>query len=64
MTEDLVTELTKHETRVCPIECKSGETLKGETCVECSEKRVWVVRGTDGKLTSHPVPETVLSKFR
>ena len=39
-------------------------SLKGETCVECSEKRVWVVRGTDGKLTSHPVPETVLSKFR
>src|SRR6476660_7658087 len=39
-------------------------SLKGESCVECSEKRVWVVRGTDGKLTSHPVPETVLSKFR
>jgi hypothetical protein len=33
VTEALVTELTKHTTRVCPIECKSGETLKGETCV-------------------------------
>jgi hypothetical protein len=33
VTEGLVAELTKHTTRVCPIECKSGETLKGETCV-------------------------------
>jgi Caspase domain len=33
VTEALVAELTKHTTRVCPIECKSGETLKGETCV-------------------------------
>ena len=33
VTEALVTELTKHATRVCPIECKAGETLKGETCV-------------------------------
>jgi hypothetical protein len=33
VTQALVTELTKHATRVCPIECKSGETLKGETCV-------------------------------
>src|SRR5882672_7783884 len=33
VTEALVSELTKHTTRVCPIECKSGETLKGETCV-------------------------------
>ena len=33
VTQTLVTELTKHATRVCPIECKSGETLKGETCV-------------------------------
>ena len=33
VTEDLVTDLTKHTTRVCPIECKSGDTLKGETCV-------------------------------
>jgi hypothetical protein len=33
VTESLVTELSKHTTRVCPIECKTGETLKGETCV-------------------------------
>ena len=33
VTEALVAELTKHTTRVCPLECKSGETLKGETCV-------------------------------
>ena len=33
VTETLVAELSKHATRVCPIECKAGETLKGETCV-------------------------------
>jgi hypothetical protein len=33
VTENLVTELGKHATRVCPIECKSGETLQGETCI-------------------------------
>ena len=33
VTKDAVAELTKHATRVCPIECKSGETLKGDTCV-------------------------------
>ena len=39
VTEGLVAELTRHKTRVCPIECKSGETLKGETCV-AAEKAV------------------------
>jgi 4-hydroxybenzoyl-CoA thioesterase len=38
-------------------------SLKGEACVECSEKRVWVVRAANGRLKSHPVPETVLAKF-
>jgi hypothetical protein len=33
VTTKLVAELAKHTTRVCPIECKSGETLRGETCV-------------------------------
>jgi hypothetical protein len=33
VTEALVAELAKHTTRVCPIECKTGESLKGETCV-------------------------------
>jgi 4-hydroxybenzoyl-CoA thioesterase len=38
--------------------------LNGETCAECSEKRVWVVRDAQGGLKSHPVPEAVLAKFR
>ena len=33
VTTKLVAELAKHTTRVCPLECKSGETLKGETCI-------------------------------
>ena len=33
VTTKLVAELAKHTTRVCPLECKSGEALKGETCV-------------------------------
>jgi hypothetical protein len=32
-TEALVAELTKHATRVCPLDCKTGESLKGQTCV-------------------------------
>ena len=39
-------------------------SLNGETCAECSEKRVWVVRDADGRLKSHPVPDAVLAKFR
>ncbi|MFA6264441.1 MAG: acyl-CoA thioesterase [Pseudolabrys sp.] len=38
-------------------------TLKGETCVECTEKRVWTVRDANGQLKSHPIPEAVLAKF-
>nr|AWM02009.1 peptidase C14 [Bradyrhizobium amphicarpaeae] len=34
VTQSLVGELTKHATRVCPIQCKSDETLKGnDVCV-------------------------------
>jgi hypothetical protein len=33
VTQDLVGELTKHATRVCPIRCKSDESLKGDVCV-------------------------------
>ncbi|MFT4121196.1 caspase family protein [Bradyrhizobium sp.] len=33
VTQDLVGELTKHATRVCPIQCNSDETLKGDVCV-------------------------------
>ena len=39
-------------------------SLKGETCAECTEKRVWVARDADGRLKSYPVPEAVLAKFR
>jgi 4-hydroxybenzoyl-CoA thioesterase len=38
-------------------------SLNGETCAECSEKRVWVVRDANGRLKSHPVPDAVLAKF-
>ena len=35
-----------------------------ETCVECTEKRVWVVRDpATGGIKSHPVPQEVLAKF-
>lgn len=33
ITEALVGELTKQTGRVCPLECKSGETVKGDLCV-------------------------------
>jgi len=39
-------------------------SLNGDTCVECSEKRVWVIRDAGGRLKSHPIPETVLKQFR
>jgi len=39
-------------------------SLDDAVCVECSEKRVWVVRDETGALKSHPVPEEVLAKFR
>jgi len=41
-------------------------SLNGETCAECSEKRVWVVRDPNdaGRIASHPIPEAVLEKFR
>lgn len=35
----------------------------GHICVECSEKRVWVVRDAKGGLKSHPVPDEVRSRF-
>ncbi len=38
-------------------------SLKGETCVECSEKRVWVARDAAGNLASRLVPEEVVKKF-
>lgn len=32
-------------------------------CVECSEKRVWVVRDETGRLKPHPVPDNVRDRF-
>ncbi len=39
-------------------------SLKDELCAECSEKRVWTLRGAEGRLKSHPIPEEVLAKFK
>ncbi|HXH46688.1 MAG TPA: caspase family protein [Bradyrhizobium sp.] len=33
VTQNLVAELAKHTTRVCPVQCRSDETLKGDVCV-------------------------------
>jgi peptidoglycan hydrolase-like protein with peptidoglycan-binding domain len=33
VTKALVAELVKRSSRVCPLECRTGETLKGEVCV-------------------------------
>jgi 4-hydroxybenzoyl-CoA thioesterase len=38
-------------------------SLGGELCVECQEKRVWIVRDAVGGIKSHPVPPAVLAKF-
>ena len=40
-------------------------SLNDETCVECSETRVWVVRdAATGGIKSHPIPDAVLAKFK
>ena len=45
-------------------EIKHRISHNGETCVECSEMRVWVVRDeVNGGLKSHPLPEAVLEMF-
>ena len=33
VTEGLITELANQADRVCPLECKAGEAVKGEICV-------------------------------
>lgn len=38
-------------------------SLNGQTCVECQETRVWVVRDAKGALVSAPVPQAVREKF-
>jgi 4-hydroxybenzoyl-CoA thioesterase len=37
-------------------------SLKGELCVDATEKRVWVVR-EGGRIKSQAIPETVRTKF-
>jgi 4-hydroxybenzoyl-CoA thioesterase len=39
-------------------------SLNGETCAECSETRVWVVRDPEGCFKSQAVPEDVLARFQ
>jgi 4-hydroxybenzoyl-CoA thioesterase len=38
-------------------------SLKADLCVECQEKRVWIVRDAANAIKSHPIPEAVLNKF-
>jgi hypothetical protein len=33
VTKDILGELTKRSTRVCPLTCNTGETLKGDVCI-------------------------------
>jgi hypothetical protein len=33
VTKDIVADLVKHSTRVCPLQCNTGETLKGDVCI-------------------------------
>jgi len=61
---DDVTVATKINFGRSSFEIEHHLSLNGETCAECSEKRVWVVRDAQGGLKSHPVPEAVLAKFR
>jgi 4-hydroxybenzoyl-CoA thioesterase len=45
-------------------EVEHSLSLAGQTCVECSEKRVWVVRDSaTGGFKSHPLPAAVLAMF-
>jgi hypothetical protein len=39
VTEELVAGLVKEKGRVCPLECKSGETAVGSTCVAVQKER-------------------------
>lgn len=39
VTQNFVSDLTKHSTRVCPIQCKSDETLKGDVCVAVEKEK-------------------------
>jgi 4-hydroxybenzoyl-CoA thioesterase len=38
-------------------------SLSGMPCAECTEKRVWAVRDSGGRITAQPVPDAVRAKF-
>jgi Caspase domain len=57
VTDALVTELTRHTTRVCPIECEADKTLKGEICVAYEKPgapSATVARKSDDEKESRP----------
>ena len=39
ITEELVADLAKEKGRLCPLECKAGETAVGSTCVAAQKER-------------------------
>jgi hypothetical protein len=39
ITEELVADLAKEKGRLCPLECKAGETASGSTCVAVQKER-------------------------
>jgi len=61
---DDVTVKSEIEFGTSSFEVEHKLSLDGVTCVECSEKRVWVIRDGNGRFKSHPVPEAVLARFR
>src|SRR6185369_6915863 len=61
---DDVTVETKIALDHASFEVEHRLSLKGTTCAEGFEKRVWVVRGPDGAPRSSPVPDEVLKAFR
>ena len=61
---DDVTVETSIKFGLASFEIQHKLSLKGELCVECSEKRVWTRRDATGALKSLPIPEDVLAKFR
>jgi membrane protein involved in colicin uptake len=49
VTESLVSELTSQTDRVCPLECKNGQVVKGETCVALAKPSEEPVRASHRK---------------
>jgi 4-hydroxybenzoyl-CoA thioesterase len=38
-------------------------SLGGALCAECNETRVWIVRGADNEMKSHPIPDAVRGRL-